>query len=71
MSLWIENNIFHGALLCETLGVPRLLLQQHGLPADALQVIFQAIVINKLSYASPAWWGFSSADDQNCLEAFL
>ena len=46
-------------------------LRQHGLPADALQVVFQAIVINKLSYASPAWWGFASADDQNRLEAFL
>jgi len=29
------------------------------------------VVINKLSYASPAWWGFSSADDRNRLEAFL
>jgi len=38
---------------------------------DALQVVFQAIVINKLSYASPVWWGFSSADDRNRLEAFL
>ena len=46
-------------------------LRQHGLPADALQVVFQAIVINKLSYASPAWWGFASTDDQNRLEAFL
>ena len=46
-------------------------LRQHGLPADALQVVFQAIVVNKLSYASPAWWGFASADDQNRLEAFL
>ena len=46
-------------------------LWQQGLPADAPQVVFQAIVINKLSYASPAWWGFASADDQNHLEAFL
>jgi len=42
-------------------------LRQHGLPADALQVVFQAIVINKLSYASPAWWGFASTEDQNRL----
>ena len=46
-------------------------LLRHGLPAEALQVVFQVIVINKLSYASPAWRGFASADDQNRLEAFL
>jgi len=27
--------------------------------------VFQAIVINRLSSASPAWWGFTSADDRN------
>jgi len=41
------------------------------LPADALHVVFQAIVANKLLYASPAWWGFASADDRNRLEGFL
>jgi len=46
-------------------------LRQHGLPDDALHAIFQAIVINRLSHASPAWWGFASADDRHLLEAFL
>jgi len=46
-------------------------LRQHGLPADALQVVFQAIIVNKLSYASPAWRGFVSADDQKRIEALL
>jgi len=47
------------------------ILRQHGLPNDALHQVFQAIVINRLSYASPAWWGFTSADDRNRLEAFV
>jgi len=39
---------------------------------DALHEVFQAVVINKLTHASPAaWWGFVSADDRNRLEAFL
>ena len=46
-------------------------LRQHGLPEDALHAVFQAIVINRLSYASPAWWGFVSADDRHRLDAFL
>jgi hypothetical protein len=46
-------------------------LRHHGLPTDALHTIFQATVVSKLSYASPAWWGFASATDRNRLEAFL
>ena len=33
--------------------------------------VFQVVVINKLTHASPAWWGFASADDRNRLEASL
>ena len=42
-----------------------------GLPTDALHAIFQATVVSKLSYVSPAWWGFASAADRDRLEAFL
>jgi hypothetical protein len=46
-------------------------LKQHGLPANSLRAIFKATVVAKLSYASPAWWGFASAADEDRLEAFL
>jgi len=46
-------------------------LRQHFLPSDALHQVFQAIVINWLSYASSAWWGFTSADNRNRLKAFV
>ena len=39
--------------------------------AQVLQAVFQAIVVNKLTYASPAWWGLTSADDRMRLEVFL
>ena len=39
-------------------------LRQHGLPPDALHAVLQAVVINKLIYASPAWYGFTSAADR-------
>jgi len=39
---------------------------------QALYILFfQAKVVTKLSYASPAWWGLTSAADRNRLEAFL
>ena len=46
-------------------------LRQHGLPTDALHSIFQATVVSKLLYASPAWWGSASAADRDRLEDFL
>jgi len=45
-------------------------LKQHGLPPEAVHTIFQAIVMAKINYASPAWWGFTSGDDRGRLEAF-
>jgi hypothetical protein len=46
-------------------------LRQHGMPNCALRTVFQATVVNKLSYAVSAWWGFTSAADRGRLEAFL
>ena len=45
-------------------------LKQHGLPPEAAHTVFQAIVMEKINYASPAWLGFTSADDRGRLEAF-
>ena len=46
-------------------------LKQHGLLTSALHAVFKTTVVAKLSYVSSAWWGFTSADDRNRLEAFL
>ena len=46
-------------------------LKQHGLPPEAVHTVFQATVMAKINYASPAWWGFTSADDHGRLEAIL
>ena len=36
-----------------------------------LEVIFKAVIVAKLTYASPAWWGFTTADDRNRMEQVL
>jgi len=42
-----------------------------ALPTDGLHTVFQATVVAKLSYASPAWWGLTWAPDHDRLEAVL
>ena len=46
-------------------------LRQHGLPTSALRSVFEAPVVAKLCYASPAWWGFAGSADRNRLESLL
>jgi len=47
------------------------MLQSHGMSSDALKVIYKSVVLTKLLYASPAWWGFATSADKQRLEAFL
>jgi len=42
-------------------------IRHHGLLTDALHTVFQATVVAKLSYASPAWWGLTSVADRDHL----
>ena len=46
-------------------------LRWHGLPAEALSTVTEATIISRLLYASPAWWGLTSAEDRARLESFL
>jgi len=46
-------------------------LRCHGMNDAALQTIYTAVVVAKLTYAASAWWGFTSADDRRRIEAVL
>jgi len=39
--------------------------------ALGLAVIFKSVVLAKILYASPAWWGFANSSDKDRLDAFL
>ena len=47
------------------------ILRSHGMDDAALQTIYRSVVIAKLTYASSAWWGFTTATDRQRLDAFL
>ena len=38
---------------------------------DSLRHVYKAVVLSKLLYASPAWWGYTSAADKQCLQATI
>jgi len=46
-------------------------LRSHGLEASALQQVFRAVVVTKLTYAAPAWWGFTTSADRQRIDAVL
>jgi len=45
-------------------------LRAHGLSPETLSTIARATTVSRLLYASPAWWGFTSAEDRSKLERF-
>jgi len=36
-----------------------------------LQLVYRAVVIAKITYASSSWWGFTNASDRQRLEGFF
>ena len=47
------------------------ILRSHGMCDDALDVIYKAVIIAKVLYAIPAWWGYTAASDRQKLDAFI
>ena len=43
----------------------------YGMPPPALHAVFQSTAMAKVTYAAPAWWGFTNSADRNRLEAFV
>lgn len=46
-------------------------LRHHGMNDVGLQTVFRAVVVSRLTYASPAWRGFITATDVQRVDAFL
>jgi len=47
------------------------ILRSHGMDDAPLQLVYRAVVIAKITYASSSWWGFTNAADRERLEGFL
>jgi len=47
------------------------ILRAHGLCRMAIQAVFRSVILVRLVYASPAWWGFAGAQDRQKVYSFL
>ena len=47
------------------------ILRAHGMANTTIHVIFKAVVVAKLTYAASSWWGFTTAEDRQRLEAVI
>ena len=47
------------------------ILRARGMNPGDLHEVFRSVVIGKISYASPAWWGYANAQDKERIESFL
>lgn len=46
-------------------------LRAHGMQKECLHEVFRSTILARLTYASPAWSGFCSADDIKKLDSFI
>ena len=49
----------------------RDVLRYHGMNEEELRLVYKSVVLAKLMYASPAWWGFATAADKKRIEDFV
>jgi hypothetical protein len=47
------------------------LLKAHGLSSHAANSICSSLVTSRLTYASPAWWGFTKTNEKQQLQSIL
>jgi len=47
------------------------MVRSHGLGSPQLHVIARSATLASMLYASPAWWGFTSARDKDRLEKLM
>ena len=46
-------------------------LKAHGAQPAVLHEVFGAKILSCIAYASPAWWGYTSAENVSIIETFL
>ena len=77
LGVYVNNNLHvneHIDNVCQTAAqclYAIKLLKAHGLPELSIHDVCKATLVSYLTYAIPAWWGFTSVAEQQQLQAVL
>jgi len=70
-SLYVTPYVQHLATYNAQILYALKILHAHGLCRMAKQVVFHSVILARLLYASPAWWGFPGAQNRQTVYSFL
>ena len=70
-TLTLSSHISNLSAKCAQLCFALKTLRSHGLTGVALWEVTRAHIINRLTYASPAWWGFCNSCERDQLGAVV
>ena len=62
--LTMVDHLDHLLTTCASSVHALTMLRTHGLPQKPLNIVHFATTMASLRYASPAWWGYTSANDR-------
>ena len=69
--LSVSEHINSSLVSCSQTMYALKILRARGMNPGDLHEVFRSVVIGKISYASPAWWGYANAQDKERIESFL
>src|SRR6218665_1417836 len=75
LGVTISSNLTMGChlyeILSSALSIHALMLRSHGLGSPQLFEVARSTTLASMLYASPAWWGFTTAQDRDRLERLM
>ena len=69
--LSMEEHVASQIKKCNAIIYGLKILKSKGMSSEDIHQVYRALVINKLLYASPAWWGYLTKNDENRIRSYV
>jgi hypothetical protein len=69
--LKMSSHIVKTLAACEQSLYALRIMKAHGMQPHSCQNVFHSVTLAKLTYCSPAWWGYANAAERDRIEGFL
>ena len=77
LGVWLQDDlgfrkhVYYVTHICNQRTYLITQLKRQGLPIAQMQKVFSAIILARVLYAAPAWRGYLTSSEINCLQHFL